>query len=88
MYYDLQNYSLLPPDQPEPQRPLHRHFKHGEESLGEVLDQDASNLSMVQKGMNSTGYRGLWISDQELRVRHFHKTLDDYLHRQPIRWMK
>ncbi len=37
--------------------------------------------------MNSTGYRGLWISNQELRIRHFHKTIDDYIHRNPIKWM-
>jgi phenylpropionate dioxygenase-like ring-hydroxylating dioxygenase large terminal subunit len=88
MYYDLQNYSLVPEGEEWPERPFHRQFKHGEESIGEVLDQDASNLAMVQRGMNSAGYRGLWISSQELRVRHFHKTLDDYLYRRPIQWMK
>ena len=69
------------------ERPGHRQFKHGEESIGEVLDQDASNLAMVHNGMNSTGYRGLWISSQELRIRHFHKTIDDDIHRNPIKWM-
>ena len=87
MYYDLQNYSLIPEGEAWPERPLHTQFAHGEQSIGEVLDQDASNLGMVQRGMNSGGYRGLWISDQELRVRHFHKTLDDYLHRGSIKWM-
>jgi phenylpropionate dioxygenase-like ring-hydroxylating dioxygenase large terminal subunit len=88
MYYDLQNYSLVPEGEAWPERPVHRQIKHGEESLGEVLDQDAANLVMIQKGMNSAGYRGLWISEQELRIRHFHKTIDDYLYRQPINWMK
>ena len=87
MYYDLQNYSLFPAGQEPPPRPIHEQFKHGEQSIGEVLDQDASNLAMVQAGMNSAGYRGLWISTQELRIRHFHKTIDDYLQRQPIKWM-
>ncbi|NJN51808.1 MAG: aromatic ring-hydroxylating dioxygenase subunit alpha [Gammaproteobacteria bacterium] len=88
MYFDLQNYALVGDGQTPPPRPVHRRFKHGEESIGEVLDQDASNLPMVQKGMNSSGYRGLWISNQELRVRHFHKTLDDYLYRDSLRWAK
>ncbi|MEZ5559000.1 MAG: aromatic ring-hydroxylating dioxygenase subunit alpha [Pseudomonadales bacterium] len=88
MYYDLQNYALIPEGEPWPERPPHRKFAHGEESLGEVLDQDASNLPMVQKGMNSAGFRGLWIGDQELRIRHFHKTLDDYLYRQSLKWLK
>ena len=62
-----------------PERPLHRQFKHGEESLGLVLDQDAYNLPNVQIGMNSAGYDGLWLGSQELRIRHFHATIDDYV---------
>ncbi|TDJ39402.1 MAG: aromatic ring-hydroxylating dioxygenase subunit alpha [Gammaproteobacteria bacterium] len=87
MYFDLQNYTLMPEGESAPERPAHRAFKHGEESLGEVLDQDASNLPMIQAGMNSAGYRGLWISNQELRIRHFHKTIDDYLHRTAVQWV-
>jgi phenylpropionate dioxygenase-like ring-hydroxylating dioxygenase large terminal subunit len=87
MYYDVQNYATIPTGEPWPERPAHRQWKDGEESLGEVLDQDAANLPRVQRGMNSEGYRGLWIGDQELRIRHFHKTLDDYLHRQPVKWL-
>jgi hypothetical protein len=87
MYFDLQNYTLMPEGAEAPERPAHRAFKHGEESLGEVLDQDASNLPMIQAGMNSEGYRGLWISNQELRIRHFHKTIDDYLHRTAVQWV-
>lgn len=87
MFWDLQNYMLMPEGAEAPERPDHRQFKHGEESLGEVLDQDSSNLPMVQKGMNSRGFRGLWISKQELRVRHLHKVVDDYLYRQNIKWL-
>ena len=29
------------------------------------LDQDAVNLPHVQKGMNSSAFKGLWISAQE-----------------------
>ena len=61
------------------ERPVHRHYKYGETSLGLVINQDAYNLPFVQKGMNSAGYPGLWLGDQELRIRHFHKTLEDYL---------
>lgn len=64
-------------DEYEP--PKHKQYKHGETSLGLVINQDAYNLPFVQKGMNSEGYEGLWLGDQELRIRHFHKTLEDYL---------
>ena len=66
-------------DEEEYKRPKWKQYKHGETSLGLVINQDAYNLPFVQKGMNSAGYKGLWLGDQELRIRHFHKTLEDYL---------
>jgi hypothetical protein len=47
--------------------------------LGEVLDQDSDLLPVVQKGLRSRGFRGPLWSDQEQRVRHFHRELDRYL---------
>ena len=35
--------------------------------------------------MNSEGFEGLWIGNQELRIRHFHDTLEDYLNAAPDR---
>ena len=46
---------------------------------GELLAQDFYNLPRIQKGMNSSGFEGLHLGDQELRIRHFHHTLDRYL---------
>ena len=66
-------------DAEEYKRPVHKTYKYGEVSLGLVINQDAYNLPHVQAGMNSAGYQGLWISDQELRIRHFHKTLEDFI---------
>lgn len=54
-------------------------FKHGETTLGEVLDQDARNLPFVQRGMNSRGFKGLYLSEQEERIRHFHAVVTDYV---------
>ena len=61
-------------------RAEHEQYKHGEISLGLVLDQDAYNLPRVQRGMNSRAYPGLWINYKERRIRHMHKTIDDYLY--------
>jgi len=47
--------------------------------LGEVLDQDSDLLPVVQKGLRSRGFRGPLWSDQEQRVRHFHRELDRYI---------
>ena len=46
-----------------------------------VIDQDGGNLPKVQQGMNSAAYDGLWLGDLEVRLRHFHKTLTDYIER-------
>ncbi|MEO1580738.1 MAG: aromatic ring-hydroxylating dioxygenase subunit alpha [Pseudomonadota bacterium] len=60
-------------------RPRHKHYARGEKTLGMVIDQDGGNLPNVQAGMNSAAYEGLWLGDLEVRIRHFHRTLDDYL---------
>lgn len=61
------------------EKPVHRQYRHGETSLGLVINQDAYNLPFVQSGMNSAAYEGLWLGEQELRIRHFHDTLEKYL---------
>jgi len=47
--------------------------------LGEVLDQDSELLPVVQKGVRSRGFDGPLWSEQEQRVRHFHKEVDRYI---------
>ena len=48
-------------------------------NLGQVLDQDSELLPVVQKGIRSRGFKGPVWSEQEQRLRHFHKELDRYL---------
>ena len=80
MFYDIWLLEL-PAAGTEPlERPEHKHYLHGEKSIGLVLDQDAANLPGVQAGMHSAGFQGLWIGAQELRIRHFHKVLEDYVY--------
>jgi len=50
--------------------------------LGDVLDQDAELLPIVQQGLRSRGFRGPLWGEQEQRVRHFHRELDRYIDRQ------
>ncbi len=47
--------------------------------LGLVLDQDSELLPVVQKGLRSRGFAGPVWSEQETRLRHFHKELDRYI---------
>ena len=80
MFYDIMTFELVADGQEWPERAGHKQWKHGDKSIGLVLDQDAENLPSVQAGMHSKGFKGLWIGAQELRIRHFHKVLDDYLY--------
>ena len=80
MFFDIWTFELVPDGRERPERPQHRYFRHGDKSIGLVLDQDSANLPGVQRGMHSAAYAGLWLGSQELRIRHFHKVLDDYVY--------
>jgi len=80
MFYDIMTFELVPEGAEWPQRVAHKRWRHGEKGIGTVLDQDAANLPGVQAGMHSKGFQGLWLGNQELRIRHFHKVLDDYVY--------
>jgi phenylpropionate dioxygenase-like ring-hydroxylating dioxygenase large terminal subunit len=67
-------------------RPAHRHCVLSDDLRidpvgggGELLAQDFFNLPRIQAGMQSSGFSGLHLGDQEIRIRHFHHTLDGYL---------
>jgi phenylpropionate dioxygenase-like ring-hydroxylating dioxygenase large terminal subunit len=48
--------------------------------LGPILDQDASNFGRVQRGLRASVKPGVTLANyQEVRIRHFHKTLMEYL---------
>jgi hypothetical protein len=43
--------------------------------------QDAANAPAIQRGLASKGFRGSMLGALELRIRHFHSVLDDYMAR-------
>jgi carnitine monooxygenase subunit len=47
--------------------------------LGEVLNQDVDLVEAVQRGMRSRGFRGPLWSEQESRLRHYHREIDRYI---------
>lgn len=80
MFYDILTYDLVPDGAEPPEPPVRKVFRHGDKSIGLVLDQDSQNLPSVQAGMHSRGFGGIWAGKQELRIRHFHKVIDDYVY--------
>ena len=80
MYFDIKMFAAVPRGEKRPDRAAHTVAVHGQDSLGLVVDQDAFNLPRVQRGMHSRGFKwGLWLPHQERRIRHFHKTISDYI---------
>ena len=80
--YRLPRYMGLPPDldlSVEIPRPERVHLKHGEASLGLVLDQDSEMVPFVQQGVKSRAFKGVRLSKQEIRMRHFYAEYDRYL---------
>ena len=65
-------------------RPEHQFYRYGEKSSGLLLDQDASCLAGVQKGLHSRGMKGLWISHHERRIRNFHYWWEKYMTEQSL----
>ncbi len=67
-----------------PTRPVrdvfdHRQILTGEKSMTITIDQDIHLLGGVQAGMRSKGFDKVWLSDDEIRVQHFHNALDDLM---------
>lgn len=62
------------------ERPETEYVPIGEPAnLGLVLDQDSELLPVVQQGIRSRAFRGPIWSEQEQRLRHFHRELDRYI---------
>lgn len=88
MYYDLQLLAHIPPEQElkVEHKTFHQRVNYGEvfevpqpKIITDVMQQDADNLQYVQSGLRSEGFKGMYLGDQELRVRHFHNTVDKYI---------
>jgi phenylpropionate dioxygenase-like ring-hydroxylating dioxygenase large terminal subunit len=63
-------------------RPATEHYGIEEDAgLGLVLSQDSTLLPVVQQGMRSRGFEGQLWSEQEQRLRHFHRELERRLAR-------
>ena len=64
----------------------HEVFRFGEKSMGRTIDQDLAIFPEQQAGFRSRGYRGVYLSGQESRIRRYHELIDDYIEgRRPLR---
>ena len=90
-FYDFFILVHNPPGSPEPEF-THRLHTHGSAEhyaaafegtfdpvLANVLRQDGSNMPTMQRGVQSDSFNGMILCDQEVRIRHFHQTIDRFL---------
>jgi phenylpropionate dioxygenase-like ring-hydroxylating dioxygenase large terminal subunit len=54
-------------------------IEYGEKSLGVILDGDAWVLVAQQQAVNSRGYRGALLANQERRIAQYHDMIDRYI---------
>ena len=67
-----------PADYTRPERDVFEHTEilNGNRTMTDTIDQDIELLGGVQAGMTSKGFDRVWLSDEELRVQHFHNELE------------
>ena len=90
-YYDFMIIAHLPPGTPKRDidRQVHshgspEHYANAFDGtfdpiLANVLQQDGSNMETMQRGVQSRGFKGMILSDQEVRLRHFHQVVDKFI---------
>ena len=91
-YYDFFILAHLPPGTPKPERPEHKIHRHVDginyidafegtfdPVFAKVLSEDGSNMTTMQDGVKSDAFKGMLLSEQEVRIRHFHKIVDDFI---------
>lgn len=87
-YYDLMLLTFVPEGEEIPyehkvfqQRVPYSEALDGEvpDFICEVLQQDADNVEPVQRGVQSDSFKGMILGDQEIRLRHFHNCLNEFI---------
>lgn len=50
-----------------------------EESIGPAIEDDVRVFVAQQRGFRSRGFHGVYLSNQEKRIRRYHELIDDYI---------
>jgi phenylpropionate dioxygenase-like ring-hydroxylating dioxygenase large terminal subunit len=49
------------------------------ESIGPAIEDDVRVFVTQQQGFRSRGFKGVYLSNQEIRIRRYHELIDDYI---------
>ena len=84
MYFDFIN--LVNADGRDVPRPKREFYStadgdtlDGKFTAGNLLDEDLYNLPRIQAGMRSRAFEDLLLGQQEVRILHHQKTLENYI---------
>jgi len=48
-------------------------------SIGPAVEDDVRVFVTQQRGFRSRGFKGVYLSEQEKRIRRYHELIDDYI---------
>ena len=51
----------------------------GADSIGPAIEEDVAVFVTQQRGFRSRGFKGVYLSNQEKRIRRYHELIDDYI---------
>ena len=50
-----------------------------EESIGPAIEEDVEVFLTQQRGFRSRGFKGVYLSNQEKRIRRYHELIDHHI---------
>lgn len=50
-----------------------------DDSIGPAIEDDVAVFVTQQRGFRSRGFKGVYLADQEMRIRRYHELIDDYI---------
>jgi phenylpropionate dioxygenase-like ring-hydroxylating dioxygenase large terminal subunit len=57
----------------------HKLLEFGKDSIGPAIEDDIAVFVTQQRGFRSRGFTGVYLSNQEKRIRRYHELIDDYI---------
>ncbi len=56
-------------------------LQYGKDSIGPAIEEDVAVFVTQQRGFRSRGFTGVYLSNQEIRIRRYHEMIDKYIER-------
>ena len=54
-------------------------LQYGKDSIGPAIEEDVAVFVTQQRGFRSRGFTGVYLSNQEIRIRRYHEMIDEYI---------